>query len=60
MEYTYNYSNKLYAYRTHNDLKIKETAKIAGVSPDTWSCWEKSMYGINKDNYLKLKDLKIL
>ncbi|PPV17733.1 helix-turn-helix transcriptional regulator [Clostridium butyricum] len=52
--------NKLYSYRKSNNLLIKEAAKIAGVSPGTWSNWEKGRYGVTRENYLKLKDLRIL
>lgn len=60
MEDTDDYSNRLYEYRTKNNLKIKEAAKIIGVSPNTWSFWEKGKYGITRENYLKLKELGIL
>jgi transcriptional regulator with XRE-family HTH domain len=60
LEDTEDCPNRLYAYRKDNDLKIKEAAKIAGVSPGTWSNWEKGRYGVNRENYLKLKALRIL
>ena len=60
LEDTEDCPNRLYAYRKNNDLKIKEAAKIVGVSPGTWSNWEKGKYGVNRENYLKLKNIGIL
>lgn len=55
-EDTEDYDLKLYNYRKEHKLKIKEAADLVGVSPGTWSCWEKKKYMITRDKYLKLKN----
>lgn len=47
-------------YRKKHYLKIKDAAKIIKVSPNAWSSWEKQKYEITRENYDKLKELKIL
>lgn len=56
LEDTEDYDIKLYNYRKEHKLKIKEAADLVGVSPGTWSCWEKKKYMITRDKYLKLKN----
>lgn len=50
----------LLEYRKNNNLKIKEAAKLINISPGTWSNWEKQKYDITRENYFKLKKLKML
>lgn len=60
LEKTENLPVLLYEYRKNNNLKIKDASKLINVSPGTWSCWEKNKYEITRENYSKLKELKIL
>lgn len=56
LEDTEDYDLKLHNYRKEHKLKIKEAADLIGVSPGTWSCWEKKKYMITRDKYLKFKN----
>lgn len=47
-------------YRTDNNLNIQDAASLINVAPYTWSCWEKGKYELTRENYYKLKELKIL
>lgn len=50
----------LLQYRKNNNLTIKDVAKLINVSSKTLENWEKQKYDITRENYYKLKEMKIL
>lgn len=60
LEDTENIHIKLKAYREKNKLKIIQAAKLISTHESNWSCWEKEKNVPSRENYYKLKELKIL
>lgn len=60
LEETENVQIKLKEFREKNKLNIKQAAKLISTHESNWSCWEKEKNIPSRENYYKLKELKIL